>query len=297
MQTDSRASMTRHRLCNWLLCVALLLGSSFARGELYLAQDQSLRRFFTALSVPLGLPVVVSPQAARRQVSGVFDFETPQQVLELLAEREGLIWYSHGRVVYLYDAGEARSSAVALRYISVARLRSLMGRTGLDESRYPLRASGARTFYVSGPPSYVDRVLRLAQLMDRKPAEPAAAFGVVQVFNRDVADRRYGAGANTITVPGMVSLIEARLAKERKGAPADARLALIAYPDTNSLLIKGKPAQVTLIKKWVAELDVFKPPDDAALWQADNAVPPLLSAEQSKRVQRAFMRPGREISQ
>lgn len=296
MQTDFPASMIRHWLRNGSLCVALLLGSSIARGEPYQAQDESLRMFFTALSVPLGLPVVVSDQAARQQVSGVFDFETPQQVLEVLAEREGLIWYSDGRVLYLYDAGEARSSAVALRHISVARLRSLMGRAGLDESRYPLRASGARTFYVSGPPSYVDQVLRLAQLVDRRPAEPAAAFAVVQVFNGDVEDRRYGTGADTITVPGMASLIDDRLAKERKGAPADGSLTLIAYPDTNSLLVKGKPAQVTLIKKWVAELDVLKRPDAAALWQADSAVPSPLTAEQSKHVQRAFMRPGREFS-
>ena len=296
MQTDSPASMIRHWLRNGLLCVALLLGSSIAWGEPYQAQGESLRMFFTALSVPLGLPVVVSRQAARLQVSGVFDFEAPQQVLEVLAEREGLIWYSDGRVLYLYDAGEARSSAVALRHISVARLRSLMGRAGLDESRYPLRASGARTFYVSGPPSYVDQVMRLAHLLDRQPAEPAAAFAVVQVFNTDVEDRRYGAGADTVTVPGMASLVEARLAKERKGAPADTNLTLIAYPDTNSLLIRGKPTQVTLIKQWVADLDVFKRSDDAVLWQADSAVPSPLNTEQSKRVQRAFMRSGREIS-
>jgi type III secretion protein C len=51
--------------------------------------------------------------------------------------QQGLIGYGDGQVLYLYDASEAKSSAVALRHISVDRLRALMRRSGLDESRYP----------------------------------------------------------------------------------------------------------------------------------------------------------------
>lgn len=294
--------------CRWLLSrllgVVLLLGSHVAWGESYQAQDENLQRFFTALSVPLGLPVVVSRQAAAMQVSGTFDFDAPQQVLEALAEQQGLIWHSDGQVLYLYDAAEVRSSAVALRHISVDRLQTLMQRTGMDEPRYPLRKSGERTFYVSGPSSYVDQVLRLAQLMDRKRVGArvqAPSIGVVKVFNADVADRRQRTGADEISVPGIASLIEARLSREQKAQLANGSLALIAYPDTNSLLVKGTPAQVRLIRQWVAELDVLKRPDAVALWQAGardglDLAPSALTAEQHARVQRAFMRPERAIS-
>lgn len=310
MHTDFPAWMTHHRLYSWLLCAALLAGSGVAQGEPYRAQEESLQRFFTALSIPLGVSVVVSRQVARMQVSGTFDFDAPQQVLEVLALQEGLIWHRDGQVLYLYGADETRSTAVALRHISVDRLRALMRRTGLDESSYPLRKSGERTFYVTGPPSYVDQVLRLAQLMDRQrvPSRMAPpAIGVVQVFNTDVADRQYGAGADTITVPGMLSLIDARLSSEHKRQLADGSLAFIAYPDTNSLLIKGKPDQVNLIKQWVAELDVLTRPSDVTLWQGaaghqarrvhdDAGGPPPLAVEQHERVQRAFVRRGPEIS-
>ena len=62
-----------------------------------------------------------------------------------------------GEVLQLYAFDDTRSSAVVLRHISVSKLRGIMRRAGLDEPRYPLREHGGRTFYVTGPSSYVDR--------------------------------------------------------------------------------------------------------------------------------------------
>jgi type III secretion protein C len=44
---------------------------------------------------------------------------------------------------------------------------------------------------------------------------------------------------------------------------------VIAYPDTNSLLIKGKPAQVSFIQKLVTELDLPKRSIEVSLWWVD----------------------------
>lgn len=264
--------MPRLWLYRRLLFVVLLLISTLAWGELYQAQGESLHTVFTALSVPLGLPIVVSREVARKRVSAALDFDAPQQALAALALEQGLIWYGDGQALYVYDAGEAKSSAVTLRHISVDRLRSLMHRSGLDESRYPLRDSGVRTFYVSGPPNYVDQVLRLAQLMDRQRAElrvGAQSFAVVQVLNTDVVDRQYGTRDNPVTVPGMASMVETLLASEQKGLLSDKSLGVIAYPDSNSLLIKGKPAQVSFIQKLVAELDMPKRAIEVSLWLVD----------------------------
>lgn len=256
----------------WLLFAALMLGSVHVRGEPYQAQDESLHTVLTALSVPLGIPIVVSRAVARKRLSAVLDFDAPQQTLEALVLQQGLIEYSDGQALYLYDASEAKSSAVALRHISVDRLRALMRRSGLDESRYPLRDSGERTFYVSGPPSYVDQVLRLAQLMDRQRADlrvGAQAFGVVQVLNTHVADRQYDTRDGPVMVQGMASIIETLLASEHKGLLVDKNLGVIAYPDINSLLIKGKPAQVNFIQKLVTELDLPKRSVEVSLWWVD----------------------------
>lgn len=272
MHADFPATIPRLRCCRWLLMAALMLANVVAWGEHYQAQDDSLHTVFTALSLPLGLPIVVSREVARKRFSGVLDLDAPQQTLEALALQQGLIWYSDGQVLYVYDAGEAKSSAVTLRHISIDRLRALMRRSGLDESSYSLRASGGRTFYVSGPPSYVDQVLHLARMMDRQRADlrvGTQAFGVVQVLNSAVADRQYGSSDRPVTVPGMASMIESVLSSELKGALADKSLAVIAYPDTNSLLIKGKPAQVSFIQALVAELDLPKRSIEVSLWLVD----------------------------
>jgi type III secretion protein C len=256
----------------WFLLAALMLGSNGAWGETYQAQDESLHTVFTVLSAPLGLPIVVSRDVARTRISELIDLDTPQHALETLALQYGLIWYSDGQVLYLYGASEEKSSAVALRHISVDRFRSLMRSAGIDETRYPLRVRGARTFYVSGPPNYVDHVLHLAQLMDRERADLSVgtqAFAVVQVLNTHVADREYGMGNEKIIVPGIASTIETVLAAEEKGPLADKSLAVIAYPDTNSLLIKGKPAQLSVIERLVAELDTPKRSVEVSLWMVD----------------------------
>ena len=279
MYADSPTTMAAHRLCRWLFYAVLMLGCASARGETYQARGESLHTFFSALSLPLGLPVVVSRAAARQRVDGTYDFSRAQQVLEAVAEQHHLIWYSDGQVLYLYAADEAKSSAVTLRHISVSRLREFMRRSGLDESRYPLRESGGRMFYVSGPANYVDQVLHLTQLMDRQRAALRVgqqAFGVVQVLNTHVADREYVMGEKKVNVPGMASLIETVLSREQQapaqrppGLLADKSLAVIPYPDTNSLLIKGKPAQVRFIEQLVAELDVPKRAIEVSLWLVD----------------------------
>ncbi|MDF3197048.1 type III secretion system outer membrane ring subunit SctC [Pseudomonas sp. 1912-s] len=270
--------INRHRIATvffWLL----VLGSPRVLGEPYEARDENLHTFFTALSLPLGQPIVVSQAAARKRISGTFDFDSAPTLLASVARQHGLIWYSDGQVLYLYDADEAKSSVVTLRHISVDMLRGFMRRSGLDEARYPLRASAARVFYVSGPPNYVDHVLRLAQLMDRQRAELRMGpqrIGVVQVLNTHVADREYDMGDKTVTVPGMASMIEKLLAVEQKSASprqpgllADKTISVLAYPDTNSLLIKGKPAQVSFIENLVAELDVPKRAVEVSLWLVD----------------------------
>jgi type III secretion protein C len=277
---DPLAAIHRHRPARlWLFCWLLMLGSTSVLGEVYQARDESLQTFFTALSIPLGQPIVVSPDAARKRITGTFDCDLAQQVLEQVALEQGLIWYSDGQVLYVYDASEAKSSVVTLRHISVDMLRGFMRRSGLGEQRYPLRESGARMFYVSGPANYVDQVLRLTQLMDR-PRDGlrmgSQKIGVVQVLNTHVADRQYSMGDEQVTVPGMASMIEKLLVAEQKEASrqppellADKGLSVMAYPDTNSLLIKGKPEQVRFIENLVAELDIPKRPVEVSLWLID----------------------------
>ncbi|SEI14444.1 type III secretion protein C [Pseudomonas asplenii] len=303
-----------------VLCAVLLFslagGISAAPGKSgdYVAREEGLRSFFSALSAPLGKPIIVSKVAAGKRISGEFPLHSTRQTFDRIVAQLGLIWYSDGQAIYLYDASEVKSSVVALRVISVDTLKQFLRQSGLEDSRYPLRNDGRRTFYVSGPPIYVDLVMQAAQLMDNRPSELLLGqqrIGVIHLLNTFVGDREYEQRDRKISIPGMATVIESLLKGEPGGvepqvevktvsgsplrmpqfpleglatpispddptAPrvlareaAAGNIRVVAYPDTNSLLVKGLPEQVRFIENLVAALDVPKRHVELSLWIID----------------------------
>ncbi|WP_371916334.1 type III secretion system outer membrane ring subunit SctC [Pseudomonas sp. QTF5] len=285
-----------------------------AQAETYVAREQSVRTFFTELSGPLGKPVIVSKAAAAKRISGEFDLGSAQTTLERITARMGLIWYSDGQAIYVYDAAEIKSSMASLQTLSVARLKSFLTQSGLHDARYPLRNDGLRTFHISGPPIYVDLVLQTAHLMDNQRSDLLLGkqqIGVIQVQNTFVGDRKYELRDEKVTIPGLATVIEQLLrgeqaevepliaqttAQKSSGlmpafpleglatapsaddptAPrilareaAAGNIRVVAYPDTNSLLIKGLPEQVRFIENLVSALDTAKRHVELSLWIID----------------------------
>jgi len=167
----------RSRFSLFALCLACSAIPAFVNaapvreGEGYVARQESLHTFFNALAAPLGKPVIVSKAASRKTISGEFSLLHPQSTLERVARQMGMIWYNDGQAVYLYEAAEAKSTVVSLNIITVDKLQGFLRRSGLLDARYPLRNDGLRTFYVSGPPVYVDLVLQAARFMDTQSAD------------------------------------------------------------------------------------------------------------------------------
>ena len=264
--------------------------------------------FFTELSGPLGKPVIVSKAAAAKRISGEFDLSSAQRTFERISAQMGLIWYSDGQAIYLYDASESKSSIASLHTLTVTRLQAFLQRSGLQDSRYPLRHDGLRTFHVSGPPIYVDLVLQAARLLDDQRSELLSGkqqIGVIQVRNTFVSDRKYELRDEKVTIPGMATVIEMLLRGEQAAvepsvqktadeamatfpleglASTDAdplapriiarevaagNIRVVAYPDTNSLLVKGLPEQVRFIENLVAALDTPKRHVELSLWIID----------------------------
>lgn len=298
-------------LCSVLPATAL--AAPAREGEGYVARQESLRTFFDALSAPLGKPIVLSKAAARRTISGEFALAEPQQTLERIARQMALIWYSDGQSLYVYEAAEAKSTVVSLSTITVEKLNGFLRRSGLLDARYPLRNDGLRTFYVAGPPIYVDLVMQAARFMDTQSADLQLGqqrIGVINLHNTFVGDRQYELRDQKITIPGMASAIETLLAGETRGvetaisqesgrggrlpdfplqglgslesapgnpdAPrivardlAAGNIRVVAYPDTNSLLVKGLPEQVRFIENLAAALDEPKRHVELTLWIID----------------------------
>lgn len=278
------------------------------------AREQSARTFFSELSGALGKPVIVSKAAAAKRIGGTFDLRTPQRTFERVSAQMGLIWYSDGQAIYLYDASEIKSAMMSLQTLTVAKLQGFLGRSGLHDERYPLRHDGLRTFHVSGPPMYVDLVVQAAGLMDNQRSELLLGkqqIGVIHVRNTFVSDRQYELRDDKVTIPGLATVIEALLRGEQQQvepsvaqtpeprprgtmpvfpleglantssdqdptAPriiarevAAGNIRVVAYPDTNSLLVKGLPEQVRFIENLVNALDTPKRHVELSLWIID----------------------------
>jgi type II secretory pathway component GspD/PulD (secretin) len=285
-----------------------------ANADGYVAREQSVRTFFSELSGPLGKPVIVSKTAAAKRISGAFDLRSPQRTFERVSAQMGLIWYSDGQAIYLYDASEVKSSMMSLQTLTVTRLQAFLERSGLHDARYPLRHDGLRTFHVSGPPMYVDLVVQAAGLMDNQRSELLLGkqqIGVIQVRNTFVSDRKYELRDDKVTIPGLATVIEDLLRGEKRevepsvaqapaqrpqglmpafpleglaSAPSEqdptapriiarevaaGNIRVVAYPDTNSLLVKGLPEQVRFIENLVSALDTPKRHVELSLWIID----------------------------
>lgn len=299
----------------WLGALLSLVSlAAWANADGYVAREQSVRTFFSELSGPLGKPVIVSKTAAAKRISGAFDLRSPQRTFERVSAQMGLIWYSDGQAIYLYDASEVKSSMMSLQTLTVTRLQAFLERSGLHDARYPLRHDGLRTFHVSGPPMYVDLVVQAAGLMDNQRSELLLGkqqIGVIQVRNTFVSDRKYELRDDKVTIPGLATVIEDLLRGEKREvepsvaqAPAQrpqglmpafpleglastpseqdptapriiarevaaGNIRVVAYPDTNSLLVKGLPEQVRFIENLVSALDTPKRHVELSLWIID----------------------------
>lgn len=188
-----------------------LTGGNAAGAEGYIATKDGLKIFFDALSSRLGKPVIVSKLAARKHISGEFDFSDPQALLEQISKQLGLIWYHDGQAIYVYDAGEMRNSVMSLRNTSFSAVNNFLQSARLYDSRFPLRGDdNSGTFYVSGPPVYVDLVMNTAKFMDEQP-EPAGGSdktAVIRLKNTFVGDRTYELRGEKVTVPGIATVID-----------------------------------------------------------------------------------------
>jgi type II secretory pathway component GspD/PulD (secretin) len=284
-----------------------IFGSEGATG--YVARQESLRSFFAGVSSYLGKAIIVSKLVAGKQISGDFNFSAGD-VVSKVSRQMGLITYYDGNVIYIYDASETKNSVIKLQNVSPKALNLFLKKSGLADPRYPLRSDDVDTFYLSGPPIYVDLVTQAAQFIDSQDIHlDNQRVEIIKLNNTFVTDRAYTRRDENILIPGIASIIEKllnqNLSKETpstrgnlvspdlldtpvesrtsvlsgasqekiEGSPARLPLAekinVIAYPETNSLLIKGSAEQVKFVRNLVESLDEEKRHIELALWIID----------------------------
>jgi len=281
-----------------------------ADGSRFVARGDGVSALLNALAAQMDLPVVVSSKAQKKRVEGTFGLGDPRAVLNQLTRDLGLIWYSDAQTLYVYDASETRNAVGHLQYASIAVLNDFLRRTRLADRRYPVRGNGAEgTFYLTGPPVYVEIVLNAARYLDelyRDADAKAEHVEVIPLHNSFVEGRRYGMRDWQTTLPGMARILATMLGDagasivvrqpepvsvhgdagvstptalptrssaaqppDRPSGSAAAQTIVIAYPETNSLLVRGTLSGIQQVKRLVAELDLPRRQVELSLWIID----------------------------
>lgn len=303
---------------------------SYAAGQhndnVYVASNNSIQQLFYVLGGAINKPIIVSTEAAKKRVSGNFDLTDPKSVLTTLAARTGLIWYDDGSSIYIYDNSEIQSSVVRLSYAPFDRLITYLQSSGLYDTRFPLRSNGqGGSFYVSGPPVYVELISAAAKYIDATYARPGTGETTIRVIhlkNTFVNDRTYTQRDTPVTIPGVASVLNQLLNRQADGAGRQAsasaahitidndtqhameaaaasqtgnfpplpgfasvttapvrtpgptiegqnNINIVAYSDTNSLLIQGSERQVSYVEDLVNAIDIPKQQIQLSLWIID----------------------------
>lgn len=295
--------------------------------NIYVANNNNVQQVFNVIGGELHKPFIVSTEAAKKRVSGNFDLSDPKKLLTTLASRTGLIWFDDGSSIYVYDTSEIQSSVVRLAYAPFDRLIAYLKSSGLYDSRFPLRSDGrSGSFYVSGPPVYVELISSAAKYIDATYARPGigeSAIRVIKLKNSFVNDRVFTLRDAPVTVPGVATVLNQLLnnggagnsgresltranitvdndtrtaleaaAASQKGnfpdlpafsmdketprnrestAQSQDIINIVAYSDTNSLLIKGSERQVSFVEDLVNAIDIPKQQIQLSLWIIDVA--------------------------
>ena len=275
----------------------------------FVSRGDSVSLVLDALGARKHLAVIVSGKAQKKKVTGDFDLAQPDEVLTWLQEKLGLISFSDGQSLYVYDATEMENAVGHMQSASIATLRDFLVKAQLADSRYPIRGGSAGgTFYVSGPPVYVNIVLDAARYLDRLYAGAdinSQMIEVIKLENSFVTGRRYGVRGTERVFPGVADILQAALGGEgivgvipqpetaetsglepaRKAITGNIRkpiapvpryeeidsgvTLILPYPETNSLLVRGTLAQIQKVKNLVAEIDLPRKEIELSLWIID----------------------------
>ncbi len=282
----------------------------------FVSRGDGVGLLLQAIAARMQQPVIVSPKAQKKRVEGSFGLRDPHTVLEQLARDLGMVWYTDGQALYVYDASEIRNAVGHMQHASIAVLNDFLRRARLADTRYALRGGSAEgTFYVSGPPVYVEIVINAARYLDelyRGADARAEHVDVIALRNSFAQGRRYGVRGWETTLPGMAESLarvlsdsgvtdiivrrtatdEASVAqgsdlantidpmstraaalgadvRRNSAPPALPPTIVIAYPETNSLIVRGTLGGIQKVRQLVAELDLARKQVELSLWIID----------------------------
>lgn len=283
----------------------------------FVANNIVVSKVFDAVAERLDKPIILSKLASQKRVTGNFNLANADEMFKALARKMALVWYDDGASIYVYDNSEMRSVIIRTQAADSAELINYIKKNGIYDQRFPVRTQGDnRLVFVSGPPLYIELINSAASYLDERISQEELAVGEVAVIplkHSSVTDRTYNQRDKSITIPGMLSALNALFAgsngtienrlnvqpKEdetnileagfpappsatglKKSSPestsklstpsgSNTPFSMVAYPDSNSLVVKGSPQQIRYVRQLVHTLDNSRSQVELSLWIID----------------------------
>lgn len=176
----------------------------------YVANKEDLKTFFEAVVSRTGNGVIVSKQAARKKINGRFNINDTINTIKSLSKQMGLIWYTDGNIIYIYDSSEMKSGLIQLQNTSITELNEFLIKSGIYDEMYKIKGGSNGTYYISGPPVYVDLVVKSAKMIDQNSDGIEIGrqkIGVIHLINTFVTDRTYELRNEKIIIPGISTIV------------------------------------------------------------------------------------------
>ncbi len=106
-------------------------------------------------------------------VSLYFKEKTAKAIFEELVKTHGLIWYYDGDVLYVSKKDQIQTGSINLKYHTTKEFAQSLRQLGiLDDHFYWKEAEHDNTVYFKGPERFVSTVLKMANVLDKKPSKP-----------------------------------------------------------------------------------------------------------------------------
>ncbi|MBK5415417.1 EscC/YscC/HrcC family type III secretion system outer membrane ring protein [Pseudomonas sp. TH31] len=220
------------------------------------------------LGANYGVPVIVSPQIGESFI-GRLDGQTPEQVLEHLAQLYQLAWYYDGQTIHVYKAQEVGSQLLTPAYLTVPILITQLQSTGVLDVRYCRVRSvpSSNALEVQGVPACMERVSRLAEGLDQQKFNRERNQEAIELFTLKYAaadDIQYTYRNQQVVVPGVVSVLRDMAQgrtlplNENQGEPLsdDRSLPMFsADPRQNAVLVRDRKLNLPLYADLILRLD------------------------------------------
>lgn len=258
-----------------LIAAALISASACAqpipwRGQPFFVSSRNtpLASVLKDLGANYGLPVVVSPKITEAYAGALQDNPRGRALSEL-SRLYQLLPYYDGNSLYVYKAQEVDQALLTPAYLSGGELSRLIGQSGLlDGSACRLLpVGGSNALQISGVPVCLTRVTALAKQLDEQNLNQEQNKETVAIYPlkyASAADSSYSYRSQTVTVPGVVSVLREMaqgralpLPDNKTPAPADGSGLPTFSADTrqNAVLVRDRKKNMNLYADLIPKLD------------------------------------------